>query len=422
MRARWRCWPLPIVLVVFAACAPAPEAPENLAPVAVVAATPAVGPAPLLVEFSSSGSFDPDGSLVGLTWDFGDGSSVDGGQFVTHSYVDPGTYVATLTVTDDDGASGVASIDVNVVARATLASQVPIDLQSVGDPFATYGSGGWDSERIREPGAVIHDPRTGQWICVYSGRDEYAHARIGAVVSPDGATWSAHPDNPLTGDILGEDPYLAKNADGTLFRDGAGRALMFTEEKIATAHRGIEMWRSAPDELTGWTLADRVVDRGDAGDWNETLSASPVVVHDGTRLVMLFEGMNLPAEQYGEVGIAFSVDDGETWTVAPAPIIERGGTGRWNEEAVIPDDVMLVDGTWVLLAHGQVDGSSFVIGRYSSTGGPAEWDAESFSEMVGNPLTTSTDTVMNWGNDPAQVMQVSGDGRTLERMVVTPRP
>ena|GEM_PF-4163596 len=52
------------------------------------------------VEFSSLGSYDPDGSIAGYDWDFGDTQkSTD--RHPAHSYSNAGTYTATLTVTDN---------------------------------------------------------------------------------------------------------------------------------------------------------------------------------------------------------------------------------------------------------------------------------------------------------------------------------
>ena len=48
----------------------------NTPPVAVASANPASGLAPVPVQFSSSGSNDPDGDPITFDWDFGDGSTV----------------------------------------------------------------------------------------------------------------------------------------------------------------------------------------------------------------------------------------------------------------------------------------------------------------------------------------------------------
>ena len=68
-------------------------------------ANPSSGAAPLLVQFSASGS-DPEGGELSYEWDFGDG----GGSFnqnVPHTYSEAGTYTATVTVTDEQGKTGI---------------------------------------------------------------------------------------------------------------------------------------------------------------------------------------------------------------------------------------------------------------------------------------------------------------------------
>jgi len=49
----------------------------------------------------TSASYDPDGAVVGWTWNLGDGSFATG-PFVNHKYA-AGTYTVTLMVTDDSG-------------------------------------------------------------------------------------------------------------------------------------------------------------------------------------------------------------------------------------------------------------------------------------------------------------------------------
>jgi PKD repeat protein len=58
----------------------------------------------LLLTFNASESSDSDGSIISYDWDYGDGNS-GSGVTSTYTYTTPGTYLVTLTVTDDDGAS-----------------------------------------------------------------------------------------------------------------------------------------------------------------------------------------------------------------------------------------------------------------------------------------------------------------------------
>lgn len=85
-----------------------------LAPVAVFDA-PAEGIETLDVDFDASGSYDPDGGwIVSYVWDFGDGTSSTG-MVVTHAFELEGTYTVSLTITDNDGLTDIATKDVKIL-------------------------------------------------------------------------------------------------------------------------------------------------------------------------------------------------------------------------------------------------------------------------------------------------------------------
>lgn len=69
----------------------------------------------LTCTFDGSASTDPDGSIVGHAWNFGDGTAGTG-VTVSHAYATAGSYTATLTVTDNDAATGAHTRNVSVVA------------------------------------------------------------------------------------------------------------------------------------------------------------------------------------------------------------------------------------------------------------------------------------------------------------------
>ncbi|MBN1861546.1 MAG: right-handed parallel beta-helix repeat-containing protein [Candidatus Thermoplasmatota archaeon] len=61
------------------------------------------------IAFDGSQSIDPDGEIIFYRWNFGDGSSQILDMTPIHTYTDPGTYIVTLTVVDDDGRSSIAN-------------------------------------------------------------------------------------------------------------------------------------------------------------------------------------------------------------------------------------------------------------------------------------------------------------------------
>ncbi len=69
------------------------------------------------VLFDGFQSFDPDGSIRDWSWNLGDNSFQTFGPTVNHSYLSPGNYTVTLTVTDNAGLTGSASLVVPVHAR-----------------------------------------------------------------------------------------------------------------------------------------------------------------------------------------------------------------------------------------------------------------------------------------------------------------
>jgi PKD repeat protein len=86
---------------------------SNQAPVAIASANPQSGDAPLAVQFSGDSSYDSDGTVTGFAWDFGDGSTSNEAN-PSHTYTDAGTFNAVLTVTDDLGATGSATVTIDV--------------------------------------------------------------------------------------------------------------------------------------------------------------------------------------------------------------------------------------------------------------------------------------------------------------------
>jgi Concanavalin A-like lectin/glucanases superfamily/PKD domain/Carbohydrate binding module (family 6)/PA14 domain/Bacterial Ig domain len=69
------------------------------------------------IQFNGSASSDPDGTITNYHWNFGD-NTTGSGPTPIHVYSGAITYTATLTVTDDDGATNSASTNVVITNAA----------------------------------------------------------------------------------------------------------------------------------------------------------------------------------------------------------------------------------------------------------------------------------------------------------------
>jgi hypothetical protein len=90
----------------------------NLPPVAMIA-PPVV--THLDVSVDSAGSYDPDGYIASYAWDFGDGATAST-ALASHTYLTKGIKTITLTVTDEKGLTGTASVQVTLIDDPPVAA------------------------------------------------------------------------------------------------------------------------------------------------------------------------------------------------------------------------------------------------------------------------------------------------------------
>jgi PKD repeat protein len=91
----------------------------------------------LVCTFDGSGSSD-DGTIVSFAWNFGDGDTATG-AIPANNFPFPGTYVVSLTVTDDDAVTDTATTSLSVSLPAGAHLDLPPDVPRRDMPFIGDG-------------------------------------------------------------------------------------------------------------------------------------------------------------------------------------------------------------------------------------------------------------------------------------------
>ncbi len=107
----------------------------------------------LSCTFDGSTSADPDGTITGYAWNFGDSTPPATGAASSHAYALPGTYSITLTVTDNDGKTGTVTHPVTVqtanqspvavFTSTTTNLKASFNASGSSDPDGTISSYAW---------------------------------------------------------------------------------------------------------------------------------------------------------------------------------------------------------------------------------------------------------------------------------------
>ncbi|MEM3578993.1 MAG: PKD domain-containing protein, partial [Candidatus Bathyarchaeia archaeon] len=90
-----------------------------------------------VVTFNASASYDPDGSIVGYVWDFGDGTVEHGDAVMAHIYAKGGAYTVSCTAIDNEGLSKTLKTEIKV-QRTTLNVQVKVGAIHFGGEIAEF--------------------------------------------------------------------------------------------------------------------------------------------------------------------------------------------------------------------------------------------------------------------------------------------
>jgi len=144
------------------------DSDPNILPTASFTATPDSGVAPLAVNLNASASSDNDGQIADYNWNFGDGHTASG-ITTSHTFTNPGSYIITLTVTNERGSND--STSQTIVAMGALSGTVlgaagSMADSDINDPNAPYTSNDNpdQAQTIPNPvmlGGYVNAPGTG---------------------------------------------------------------------------------------------------------------------------------------------------------------------------------------------------------------------------------------------------------------------
>jgi PKD repeat protein len=216
---------------------------KNNAPVAIISAFPNPVLSKTQVNFFGNTSYDSDGNITKYAWNFGDGTVISQGRTTeSHTYLKPGTYQASLTVTDNTGDSSTANLLINVANRnpvarityTTLTVKAPGSLTFNGDTstdedgiIASYSWSVAGSVVASTPNTTINFATEGTYVVSLTVTDDF-----GATNTSSFSVSVTPPDNILPLAVLSVDKNSGVINDTFVFnvsesRDPDGSIILY---------------------------------------------------------------------------------------------------------------------------------------------------------------------------------------------------
>ncbi|MBK8250995.1 MAG: PKD domain-containing protein [Gemmatimonadetes bacterium] len=417
---------------------------QNVPPVAR-ANGPYAATAGVAIRLSAIGSTDPDGRVTAWQWDFGDGTPRVNGETVDHVYENAGTFTASVTVTDDKGATHTDQARVTVTnsgapnvaptarisapASATVNSSVTFSGTQSTDPDGTIQSYAW----AFGDGTISSGPTVAK---VYSAPGTY-NATLTVTDNRNARSTASHVIT-ITAANPGTTPFSWNATFSAVDQVNQSVDLTLTLDLSADIPE-----TPGPEELSSFLVDslkwDPVILRLDAFNFGPGQQQT-VDQSDIARGKVRFSGGTAPGQNRGVLTIArlrFKVLGGlgarATTFTALGPLVGTPATGSFNyrpktdvREASFVNGPPVQTGT-ILGAvtspqKGNIQGATITV-----SGGLSATTAANGSYSVANvPSGSRTVTVSGLPSDctapPAQSVTVTGGGVHTVNFAVTCTP
>ena len=343
----------------------------NAPPVAAFAFSPLAPFAVDTIVFNGSTSSDPEGSLVGFEWTFGDSSPMVTGREVSHAYAQAGTYLVTLRVIDSVGQTDTRSMNVIVwqdqppVAvlaisrgRVNLDELVTFDATASTDPDGSIASYSWDfGDGMGDQGvSVVHAytaPGTYRITLTVTDNRGASNDAVGYinVNAPPAASFNATPASAYPGVYISFNASESSDPENAIvsyhwdFGDGITAEGVTTLHAFA-GHGSFAVRLNVTDDLGAYSETTRTIEIGNRGP----------IIESATPPASLM--LNTSESTTFQVG-AFDPDGDPltyAWTVNGVPVGEsssayefgRNETGTFVVKVVVSDGSASADFQWVV--------------------------------------------------------------------------